>query len=261
MFHSVQTHNRRSMATLVATLALTASFLVVGPSGADAQSSSPAKKLLVGSWLETVTFPPEFGRPPLKSLEQLSRRWNHVLYGSRQRHHGSSNGIQRMPRRLDASGQPHFRLHRLRAHLGPQRKPRGESSSSGGTYTVSTSGAGYEGTTFAEISGYEWQRPRGGDRHQRRTADSDRIALSFSDASALRSLEPVDHEQVAEPPLDRSNRSDCPSGVITTVSLMSSTPTGSDGVRVFQRRRTPVVKSTRKTSTAGGLAPSGAGDG
>ena len=32
------------------------------------KSSAPAPKALVGSWLETVTFPPEAGRPPLKSL-------------------------------------------------------------------------------------------------------------------------------------------------------------------------------------------------
>jgi hypothetical protein len=37
--------------------------------GATLQSSGgPKQKLLVGSWLETVTFPPETGRPPLKSL-------------------------------------------------------------------------------------------------------------------------------------------------------------------------------------------------
>ena len=37
-----------------------------GPeAGIDA---TPNKKALVGSWLETVTFPPESGRPPLKSL-------------------------------------------------------------------------------------------------------------------------------------------------------------------------------------------------
>jgi len=38
---------------------------------ADAKTQSsggPKQKLLVGSWLETVTFPPETGRPPLKSL-------------------------------------------------------------------------------------------------------------------------------------------------------------------------------------------------
>ena len=30
--------------------------------------ATPNPKALVGSWLETVTFPPESGRPPLKSL-------------------------------------------------------------------------------------------------------------------------------------------------------------------------------------------------
>ena len=36
---------------------------------------------------------------------------------------------------------------------------------------------------------------------------------------------------------------------------MSSTPTGSDGVSVFQSSRPPVMRSTRKTSTAGGRTP------
>ena len=41
---------------------------------------------------------------------------------------------------------------------------------------------------------------------------------------------------------------------MTTVSRMSSTPTGSGGTRVFQRVRRPVANSTRKTSTAAGRA-------
>lgn len=36
------------------------------PQGGSAGATN--KKALVGSWLETVTFPPETGRPPLKSL-------------------------------------------------------------------------------------------------------------------------------------------------------------------------------------------------
>ena len=38
------------------------------PEEVQLQQSHSPKKALVGSWLETVTFAPETGRPPLKSL-------------------------------------------------------------------------------------------------------------------------------------------------------------------------------------------------
>jgi hypothetical protein len=48
---------------------LTALLIVVGPSGGAAE---PPKNAVVGSWVETVTFPPEFNRPPLKSLSTFN---------------------------------------------------------------------------------------------------------------------------------------------------------------------------------------------
>ena len=115
MFPSVLTHDRAPAATVIAAMALSASFVIAGASTVYAQSAdretltgvinevggslvakslpgptasrtrtvehatalqgleasndgTPKKKALVGSWLETVTFPPESGRPPLKSL-------------------------------------------------------------------------------------------------------------------------------------------------------------------------------------------------
>ena len=45
------------------------SSMVSGQSvGHPAASNSGKPQAVVGSWLETVTFPPEAGRPPLKSL-------------------------------------------------------------------------------------------------------------------------------------------------------------------------------------------------
>jgi hypothetical protein len=38
------------------------------PDPTPQSNSGPKQRLLVGSWLETVTFPPETGRPPIKSL-------------------------------------------------------------------------------------------------------------------------------------------------------------------------------------------------
>ena len=63
MFHSAHTR-RRASTTTITTMVLTAVLLIAGASTLSAQT--PNKKALVGSWLGTVTFPPEFGRPPLK---------------------------------------------------------------------------------------------------------------------------------------------------------------------------------------------------
>ena len=55
----------------IATMALTTALLVADDHSGErsgAATPRPNKKALVGSWLETVTFPPEAGRPPLKSL-------------------------------------------------------------------------------------------------------------------------------------------------------------------------------------------------
>jgi hypothetical protein len=48
----------------ITTMALTAVLLIGGTKTFGAQMTD--NKALVGSWLGTVTFPPEFGRPPLK---------------------------------------------------------------------------------------------------------------------------------------------------------------------------------------------------
>jgi hypothetical protein len=65
MFHSAHMR-RRASTTTITTMAFTAALLIAGASTLSAQT--PNKKALVGSWVETVWFPPEFGRPPLKSV-------------------------------------------------------------------------------------------------------------------------------------------------------------------------------------------------
>ena len=70
MFHPVPMHRRASAAMKIATVVCVL-LLTAGASRASAgagQDASSNKKALIGSWLETVTFPPESGRPPLKSL-------------------------------------------------------------------------------------------------------------------------------------------------------------------------------------------------
>lgn len=55
------------MFRMIAATVLTLSFLTFGLTG-TASAQTAGRKTLVGSWVETVTFPAEVGRPPLKSL-------------------------------------------------------------------------------------------------------------------------------------------------------------------------------------------------
>ena len=71
MFDSAHANGRWSSAVRIATTALGTALLVATTAVASAQGTNAGgtnHKALVGSWLETVTFPPETGRPPLKSL-------------------------------------------------------------------------------------------------------------------------------------------------------------------------------------------------
>ena len=71
MFDSAHANGRSSSAIRIAITALTTALVVAMTTLASAQDGNAGatnKKALVGSWLETVTFPPESGRPPLKSL-------------------------------------------------------------------------------------------------------------------------------------------------------------------------------------------------
>lgn len=74
MFHAVHSRRRASATTLTA-IAVAASLLIAGagaPAGLEASDDgTPRQKALVGSWVETVTFPPEAGRLPLKSLSSF----------------------------------------------------------------------------------------------------------------------------------------------------------------------------------------------
>jgi hypothetical protein len=62
---------RRASTTTVASIALTASLAIAGVSHVAAEGGASDNRALVGCWLETVTFPPASGRPPLKSLSSF----------------------------------------------------------------------------------------------------------------------------------------------------------------------------------------------
>ena len=107
MNHSIRT---------IATIAVTAVLVIAGAGNLTARGDGPPKnKALVGSWLETVTFPPESGRPALKSLGMnndisasadyttsqvwaraihgASSRWDGIRYVSRQMNKGFAYAI------------------------------------------------------------------------------------------------------------------------------------------------------------------------
>jgi hypothetical protein len=142
------THISR-LAAIIATIALTASFALAGV--AEARDTTPNKKALVGSWLETVTFPPEAGRPPLKSLGtfhddgtfQCSDQGSVTVdpptiftgcHGAWKHLEGRTFAYTSVELISDLSGN-------LVGYLKVS-----------GVYTVSDSGNEYAGTSFAELS-------------------------------------------------------------------------------------------------------------
>ena len=116
----------------------------------DGPNTTPNKKALIGSWVETVIFPPEFGRPPLKSL--ASYHEDHTFT------HTDQGGVTLVPQEVYSSGRGIWRhvegrvfeytsrmlISDLSGNLIGQLKFRG-------TFTVSESGNEYSGTTVAQI--------------------------------------------------------------------------------------------------------------
>jgi hypothetical protein len=147
MFHSTRTLRCPSAAAVVATIALTASLVIAGVSTANAQSS---KKGLVGSWLETVTFPPELGWPTVKSL--VSYHDEGIMVASDQ------GGVTTEPPTVYSSGHGVWKhlnertfaysilymISDLSGNLTGYLKVRG-------VFSVFESGNEYNGTSFAEV--------------------------------------------------------------------------------------------------------------
>ena len=193
----IHSSHRRSASTIIGTMALATSLTVAGATTATAQSAgTPNKKALVGTWLETVWFPPETGRPPLKSLS--SYHDDETMVCSDQGNvtleppsvfsscHGAWTHLEKRTFAYTA-----FELiSDLSGNLVGYLKVRG-------IFTVSQSGNEYNGNSFARDLRHRRQRPLLGRRDKRGTADQGRTALSASLRQT--SLEPVDHEQVAKP--------------------------------------------------------------
>jgi len=152
MHHSAPTY-RRVSTTIVTRMAMAAVLVIATASGVNAQASNsgkPKKTALVGSWLETVTFAPEAGRPPLKSLTT---------------HHGDGTLVCSDQGAVTLEPPTIFTAcHGAWAHLEQRTFAYASreliSDLSGnlfgylkvrGVYAVSASGDEYTGTSFAEV--------------------------------------------------------------------------------------------------------------
>jgi len=151
MLNSAHTSRRSPATTIVATMVLAISVVIAGASTATAQSGgTPNKKALTGSWVETVTFPPESGRPPLKSLVSF--------HGDGIMTYSDQGTVTMEPPTVFSSGRGVWRhlerrtfgytalglISDLSGNLVGYLKTRG-------IYTMSQSGNDYSGTTFAEV--------------------------------------------------------------------------------------------------------------
>jgi hypothetical protein len=135
---------RRTSSTFV----FTALLLIAGASTLSAQT--PNKKALIGSWVETVAFPPESGRPPLKSVGSFNDDGIMVF--------SDQGSVTTDPPSVISSFQGVWKhlekrkfafnglalLSDLNGNLVGYLKVRG-------VYTVSTSGNRYTGASLAEV--------------------------------------------------------------------------------------------------------------
>jgi hypothetical protein len=138
-------HSTRTRATA---LTLTAFLVLAGAASLAADNGRP--RALVGSWLETVTFAPEAGRPPLKSLSTFHDDGTMVC--------SDQGAVTTDPPSVFTS------CHGVWAHLDhatftyTARELVSDLSGNlvgylkvRGVYAVSATGDQYTGTTFAEL--------------------------------------------------------------------------------------------------------------
>jgi len=153
MFDSAHANCRSSYATRLATTVLTAILVVATTAMASPQGENAGatdKQTLVGSWLETVTFPPESGRPQLKSLGSFHA--DHTMVCSDQGAvtieqpsvFTSCHGVWTHLEKRKFAYTAFELISDLGGNLVGYLKVRG-------IYTVSQSGNEYTGTSFAQI--------------------------------------------------------------------------------------------------------------
>jgi hypothetical protein len=149
MFHAAHANVRKSTTTIAAAMLTT--FLVMADGNTVAgKDEHPTKNALVGSWLETVTFPAETGRPPLKSLGTFHSDGTMVcsdqgaVTTEEPAVFTSCHGVWTHLRDSTFAYTSAELISDLSGNLLGYLKVRG-------TYTVSSSGNEYTGTSFAQI--------------------------------------------------------------------------------------------------------------
>jgi hypothetical protein len=156
---------RRAFTTIRMMMVVTAAMVIAGASGVAmslehatalhgakaSQDGTPKKKALVGSWLETVTFPPESGRPPLKSLgtfhddgTMVCSDQGAVTTTEPPSVFSSCHGVWTHLEQRTFAYTSRELISDLSGNLLGYLKVRG-------VYTVSESGDEYTGTSFAEV--------------------------------------------------------------------------------------------------------------
>ena len=130
----------------VTLLALIASVALAAP----ARAQSPNKKGLAGAWIETVTFAPETGRPPLTSLSTFHIDGTMVC--------SDQGAITLEPASVFTSCHGVWTHVRRRTFAYTSRELVSDLSGNlfahlkvSGVYTVSESGNAYAGRSFAEL--------------------------------------------------------------------------------------------------------------
>jgi hypothetical protein len=110
------------------------------------------KDSLVGSWIETATFPPEIGRPPLKALVTFHHDGTLAVYDQ-------GNVTLDPPSVFSAGAGIWKQKGPPRTFVYTQRELISDLSGNligflkvRGTYTLSASGHTYEGRSFFEVS-------------------------------------------------------------------------------------------------------------
>ena len=147
MFHAAHV-SRRASSSMALAMIVVVSCLTVG---AEARQEGPTdKKALVGSWLETVTFPPEVGFPSVKSLASFHD--DETMVASDQGGvtiepptvYSAGHGVWKHLKERTFAYSVLYMLSDLGGNLTGYLKVRG-------VYTVSQSGNEYSGTSFAQV--------------------------------------------------------------------------------------------------------------
>jgi hypothetical protein len=154
VLHSLIRGSGKMTTSLVMTIALTTCWIAnaaASPNTNGDVAAAPNKKVLVGSWLETVTFPPETGRPSLKSLgtfhadgTMMCSDQGGVTTTPPPSVYSSCHGVWTHLYKRTFAYTSLVLISDLSGNLAGYLKVRG-------VYTVSPSGNHYTGTSFAQV--------------------------------------------------------------------------------------------------------------